>query len=407
MGIDKDKSQLTAATELRRHAEKRLRAKTVQLHPPRNEEEMQRLIHELEVHQIELEMQGEEFRQARDDAEAALEKYADLYDFAPVGYFTLDHEGIIRSVNLTGASLLGVERSRLLGRRFGLLVVDAARPFFIEFLGKVFTNPAKEVCEVALLKEGNFPLFVRIEGVAAASGQECRIVLIDITERKRAEEQIKASLAEKEVMLQEIHHRVKNNLQVISSLVSLQADGSTDETVREVLRDVIYRVRSMALVHEKLYQSGSLSLIDFAEYVRGLFGYLWRAHGAAAATVRLTLDLEPVSLSMDIALPCGLILNELAGNALKHAFRSRAEGEVVVTLREDAPGQVSISVRDNGVGLPVGFDWRQASSLGLRLVQMLAAQLNATVEESGLGGTEFRIILTLPQMAKGGEPLHE
>jgi PAS domain S-box-containing protein len=196
MGIDKDKSQLTAATELRRQAEERLRAKKAQLHPPRNEEEMQRLVHELEVHQIELEMQGEEFLQARDDAEAVLEKYADLYDFAPVGYLTLDHDAIIRSVNLTGASLLGVERSRLLGRRFGLFVTDKARSFFSEFLGKVFKNPAKEVCEVALLKEGNSPLFVRIEGVAAASGQECRIAVIDITEHKRAEEEIRRRVEE-------------------------------------------------------------------------------------------------------------------------------------------------------------------------------------------------------------------
>ncbi len=179
----------------------------------------------------------------------------------------------------------------------------------------------------------------------------------DISERKRAEEQIKASLTEKEVMLKEIHHRVKNNLQVISSLVSLQADGSRDETVREVLQDVTYRVRSMALVHEKLYQSADLAHIDFAEYARSLLGYLWRAHGPTAAAIRLTLDLEPVLLPVDTAVPCGLILNELAVNALKHAFRGSAEGSERIAAQRS--GAVTLSVADNGVGLPAGLDWRK------------------------------------------------
>ena len=215
----------------------------------------------------------------------------------------------------------------------------------------------------------------------------------DITERKRDEEAIKASLQEKEVLLKEVHHRVKNNLQVISSLIGLQADGSTDETVREVLRDVTYRVRSMALVHEKLYQSADLARIDFAGYARSLLGYIWRAHGSSAATVRLTLDLEPVSLPVDTAVPCGLILNELAGNALKHAFRGRDEGEVIVSLQGGIEGRIRLTVADNGVGLTAGFDWRQAKSLGLRLVQMLSGQIGASVEVSSGKGTRFDIVI--------------
>jgi PAS domain S-box-containing protein len=202
-------------------------------------------------------------------------------------------------------------------------------------------------------------------------------------------------LREKEVLLKEVHHRVKNNLQVISSLVSMQADGSKDNTVRDVLQDVIYRVRSMALVHEKLYHSESLSRVDFAEYSRSLLGYLWRAHGAVAEFVRLTLDLEPIELQVDIATPCGLILNELAGNALKHAFRGRSEGEVMVSLQKAETGMVFLSVRDNGVGLPEEFDWRKSGSLGLRLVQMLAGQLQAAVEVERDGGTKFTVSFRL------------
>jgi len=211
---------------------------------------------------------------------------------------------------------------------------------------------------------------------------------------KQVEERTR-DLREKEVMLKEIHHRVKNNLQVISSLVSLQADGSQDETVREVLRDVTYRVRSMALVHEKLYQSADLARVDFAEYARSLLSYLWRAHGVAAAAVRLTLDLEPVLLPIDTAIPCGLILNELAGNALKHAFRGRSEGEVAVSLHHCADDIIRLRVADNGVGLPAGLDWRQAPSLGLRLVQLLSRQIGAGVEAGGEKGTEFEIAFSV------------
>jgi PAS domain S-box-containing protein len=216
-------------------------------------------------------------------------------------------------------------------------------------------------------------------------------MVLDVTERKQGEERIKTSLGEKEVLLKEIHHRVKNNMQVISSLVSLQAEGSEDEAVRGLLRDVTDRVRSMALVHEKLYQSSDLARVDFAEYARSLLSYLWRAHGASGTGVRLDLDLEPVSLAVDAAVPCGLILNELAGNALKHAFLGRSEGQVTVSLHGGAAGPVCLRVRDDGVGLPAGLDWRKTRSLGLRLVQMLTGQLGGTVEVRGGEGTAFEI----------------
>jgi PAS domain S-box-containing protein len=217
-------------------------------------------------------------------------------------------------------------------------------------------------------------------------------MVLDITERKRAEEHLKVSLGEKEVLLKEIHHRVKNNMQVISSLVSLQAEGSEDEAVRGLLRDVTDRVRSMALVHEKLYQSADLARVDFAEYARSLLNYLWRAHDASGSGIRLALDLEPVSLAVDVAVPCGLILNELAGNALKHAFQGRSEGQVIVSLRRSEAGQVRLGVRDNGAGLPPGMEWRQTRSLGLRLVQMLTGQLGCEVQVQAGEGTAFEIV---------------
>ncbi|HLO26223.1 MAG TPA: PAS domain S-box protein, partial [Geobacteraceae bacterium] len=192
MGIDRDERLLAEAAELRRRAEKRF-GETGRATRLTGTEDDPRLLHELQVHQIELEMQNEELRQSRDEVETVLEKYTDLYDFAPVGYFTLDREGIIRSVNLTGASLLGVERSRLIDRRFGLFVAVEAGPVFTAFLEKVFTSPAKEVLEVALLREGNSPRFVQIDAKVNPSGQECRIAIIDITERRRAEDALRKS----------------------------------------------------------------------------------------------------------------------------------------------------------------------------------------------------------------------
>ncbi len=210
-----------------------------------------------------------------------------------------------------------------------------------------------------------------------------------ISERKRAEESLKASLHEKEVLLKEIHHRVKNNMQVISSLVSLQADQSKDEGMRAVLRDVTRRVRPMALVHEKLYQSADLARVEFAAYAESLLGYLWRAR--TASTIRLVLDLKPVSLSVNTAAPCGLMLNEPASNSLKHAFRGSDGGELLVSLHACPEGTVRLRVRDNGTGLPPGLDWRRADSLGLHLVQILAKQIDAAVEVASGGGTEFPV----------------
>jgi len=216
-------------------------------------------------------------------------------------------------------------------------------------------------------------------------------IVQDITERKRSEEAIRASLREKEVMLKEIHHRVKNNLQVIASLVDLQAGGLQDPGLLEMFADIRDRVRSMVLVHEKLYQSESLARVDFADYMSSLLGYLARSHSKLGSQVELKRDLQPVSLSVEKAMPCGLIVNELVSNAYKHAFRGRAAGVVTVALGTVADGRVFLRVGDNGVGLPQGTDWRQSRSLGLRLIQLLSGQLRATVEVRTEGGTAFEI----------------
>jgi PAS domain S-box-containing protein len=229
-------------------------------------------------------------------------------------------------------------------------------------------------------------------GVMVETAEGERLIFLscsDLTELRRTEETLKASLAEKEVLLKEIHHRVKNNMQVISSLVDLQADDAKDPAMRSIFQDVIYRVRSMALVHEKLYQSTDLARIDFADYAQSLLGYLWQAQGAENG-IQLGFKMESVFLPVNAAVPCGLILNELFSNALKHAFIGRDRGKVTVSLNNQGE-KVCLGVRDNGTGMPPEIDWKKARSLGLRLVQMLARQLNATVEVVNMRGTEFMI----------------
>jgi PAS domain S-box-containing protein len=191
--MKKDRHTSANAAELRRRAESRLRAATTKDTPGRTEADTLRLVHELRVHQIELEMQNEELLQSRAEAEAGLERYTELYDFAPVGYLILGRDGAIRQINLTGSRFLGVERARLVGGRFGVFVGGPDSAGFKAFLEKVFAIHEKEVCEVALLRDGAGPLNVHITATVSQDGQECRIVMVDITERKRTEEALRAS----------------------------------------------------------------------------------------------------------------------------------------------------------------------------------------------------------------------
>jgi PAS domain S-box-containing protein len=214
---------------------------------------------------------------------------------------------------------------------------------------------------------------------------------IDITERKQAEAQIQASLQEKEVLLQEIHHRVKNNLQVISSLLDLQSQQIEESAMLEVFRESQNRVKSMALVHEKLYQSKNFAIINFAEYTESLTNYLFKAYELNAGDVTLELDIDEVSLNIDTAIPCGLIINELVSNALKYAFPDRRTGTIRVALHADRDRHFTMIVEDNGVGFSLEFDLNKVKSLGFQLVNVLAKQLKGSLEIDQTNGSKFQV----------------
>jgi two-component sensor histidine kinase/DNA-binding response OmpR family regulator len=218
----------------------------------------------------------------------------------------------------------------------------------------------------------------------------------EIAERVRAEEQLEVSLREKEVLLKEIHHRVKNNLQIITSLLNLQSGHIEDEQVREMFTESQNRVRSMALIHERLYQSPDLARVDLAGYVRNLATSLFHSYRSSAEAVALKIDVQDVALGIDTAIPCGLILNELMSNVLKHAFPEGREGEIYVGLCSEE-GQIMLTVGDDGIGFPADVDFRNTKSLGLQLVITMVEQLEGTIELDGKDGTTFKIAFVEPQ----------
>jgi PAS domain S-box-containing protein len=231
----------------------------------------------------------------------------------------------------------------------------------------------------------------------------CVVVSHDMTSKKTDEDEVHSSLQEKDVLLKEIHHRVKNNLQIISSLLSLQSNTIESQATRELVRESQNRVRSMALIHEKLYQSTSLARIDFGEYLRNLTRDLFRSYSAGG--VSLKLQVEDIQLDIDAAIPCGLMVNELVSNALKYAFPQGKGGELLITFSQVARNKYALSVTDNGIGLPTDLDVRKPKSLGLQLVNMLVAQLRGTLDVVSDGGTTFMI--TFSTSTRPASQIHE
>jgi two-component sensor histidine kinase len=224
----------------------------------------------------------------------------------------------------------------------------------------------------------------------------------ELGERKRAEEQLKTSLAEKEVLLQEIHHRVKNNLQVISSLLYLQSLGVDDPQLLTILQESRNRVRSMALVHEHLYQTDYPTHVDAAKYVRTLTNYLLRSYEVRADQIKLQIEVDDLRLGIDTAVPCGLLVNELVSNALKHAFPDGQRGTIRVALQAMTNKDHRLLVADDGIGLSGKLEERNGDSLGLRLVQTLTQQLEGVIDLDTSAGTRFEIVFPVSDKYKGG-----
>jgi PAS domain S-box-containing protein len=319
---------------------------------------------------------------------------------APDAVVIVDCEGRIVLVNRLTEGMFGYGRRELLGQTVEVLVPDRFRREHVReregYSRHPRTRPMGAGQELwGRRKDGSeFPVEISLSPLNTGHGAFITSIIRDITERRKTEERIKASLREKEVLLKEIHHRVKNNLQVTSSLLKLQSGYIQDKQARELFGESQNRIRSMALVHEKLYRSTDLSRVNFAEYIESLAGLLFRSYGVDASRIRLTLEGAPAQLTIEAAVPCGLIVNELLSNCLKHAFPDKRAGEIRVRIREAEDGCLALSIADNGVGLPPGLDIGKSDTLGLQLVRTLTRQLDGKLELRGNGWTEF--ILRFP-----------
>nr|AAU83023.1 hypothetical protein sensory transduction histidine kinase [uncultured archaeon GZfos26B2] len=320
------------------------------------------------------------------------ERYRALFETAKDAIFLSDKTGKFMDVNSAACGLLGYSKEELL--KLSNREIDADPRGHEAFL-KVRNGLMKEaVFEVNQWRKDGTLVPVEVSGKSFGIGDRKLFLAIarNITERKSAEEQIKRSLQEKEVMLREIHHRVKNNLQVVSSLLNMQARNVGDKETIEILSEARDRIMTMSLIHSQLYEGSDLAEINMKEFVDRLLGQLLQSYQVGDTRIARVIRVDDYPFPISVAVPVGLIINELLSNALKHAFDGRDEGKIEVSLTASAGGRIDLTVSDDGVGLPPGFNINGSKTLGLRLVKILTEdQLQGNMEVTSDGGATFEI----------------
>jgi len=324
-------------------------------------------------------------------------KYRVLFNKANDGllvYESLEdgRPGRILEVNHKMSAMLGYTREELLKMTPRDFIKPESETDGVE-VEKRFQTEGSAVFERVLVSKSGAEIPVEVNShLFEFSGSMAVLgILRDITDRKLAEDRIRDSLAEKDVLLKEIHHRVKNNLQVISGLLNLQSHYIGDEKVKGIFKESQNRVKTMALIHEELYQARDLASVDFSDYIRSLVKNLFASYSIDPDALSLELDLEDVNMVVDTAIPCGLILNELVSNSLKHAFPDGRRGKMKVRFVSNGEKSYTLSVADDGAGFPKDLDITRTKSLGMQLVNILVEQLGGTMELDRRGGTRFTV----------------
>jgi PAS domain S-box-containing protein len=344
-------------------------------------------------------------------AEKALRESTDrlqsIFRVAPVGIGVV-RDRVLLEVNRRLTEITGYSQEELVGRSARILYPDQEE---FERVGRdkyhQIGEQATGVVETRWLRKDGSIIDVFLSSTPLEPPDLSKGVIftaLDITERKHALENIRAALLEKEVLLKEIHHRVKNNLQIITTLLDLQSDSIDDKQAVRAFRESQDRIRAMAMVHEQLYQSRDLAHIDFGEYIENLAVFLFNSYMEYSERITLKVDVGQILLEIDSAIPCGLIVNELVSNALKHAFPDARQGEISIRLHTGDDGMIRLTVADNGVGLTAGLDFTKTETLGLQLVNMLTKQLRGRIELSGEHGTLWAISFRTMDNAKSGSP---
>ncbi len=325
------------------------------------------------------------------------EKYRTLFESDPNYTILVDLNGVILDVNSAAAEFTGLSPEELIGRNFPELGIFPSEE--ITFQREKFSHALKgesgKPFQYRLINRKGEYSWVESQLVPIKKNGKINSILViatDITERKNAIDNLKSSVNEKKILIKEIHHRVKNNMQIISSLLSLQSQHlkKDEEVALDVLKESQNRVKSMAMIHEKLYQSKDFTHIKFEEYVQRLVSDLFYSYSTTIQNVNFRVEVENVDLNMETAVPCGLIISELFSNSLKHAFPHGSEGEVYVSLKKDHE-EYEMVISDNGIGIPMDFDFKHPESLGLQLVNSLTKQLDGEIKLDRSHGTKFII----------------
>jgi len=323
---------------------------------------------------------------------------AQVIDLAEDAIISVDAGQRIVLFNQGAERIFGYKSQDMIGKHLDALIPERMakhhRRQVTDFIasGAATRQKSERTPIVGLRSDGTeFPAEASISRVDSGGGILLTVILRDISQRVAAAEKIQQSIREKEALLREIHHRVKNNLQVMSSLLGLQARSVQRPDARPALEDSQDRIHSMALIHDLLCRSPDFSGVNAADYTVQLCDYRLRACGPDANRIRLVTDLAPISLDLDSAVPYGLILNELLANSLRHAFPNGRAGEIRITLRSLPSKKIQLALQDDGVGFPDGFNWQSAPSLGFRLVRMLAEELKGRLELSHRNPTAVRL----------------
>lgn len=320
-----------------------------------------------------------------------------IFDASPSAMVLVASDGVVRLANGQACRLFGYDLGALVGQSLEVLVPERFRAEHPAHRRGYLTNPVVRAMGegrdlFGLRRDGSeVPIEIGLNPIRTPDGVFVLAAIIDITARKRSEDMLRGSLREKETLLREIHHRVKNNMQVVSSLLSLQTNNVDDERYRALFEECQTRVRTMALIHEKLYSTGNLASLDGGDYVRELVQMLARSYLPSRSDIRLVVHAEPLVLDVQVAIPVGLILHELITNALKHAFAERAGGTLQVRLLAVGEQRGRLEVQDDGRGLPAALELGRARGLGFRMVTSLVRQVDGELQVQREGGSRFTI----------------
>ncbi len=335
----------------------------------------------------------------RQKAEEVLRKqrFRQVVESAPSAMVLVNAAGAIEMVNAEAERLFGFKRLELLGRPAEILVPARSRDLFPDQWRALFLDSRARIVAMSgdlfgLRKDGSeFPIECNMSAVETDEGFMALSAIVDISDRIRQEETIRMALREKEILLAEIHHRVKNNLQIVNSLLSLQSATIGNEIALRLLTESRNRIHSMALIHQTLYASKDFGQVNFARFLEDLVSALVSSYGVDPQRVSVSIVAADAALPIGAAIPCGLIVNELVSNALKYAFPGSASGEIRVALVAESGKWFELSVSDNGIGFPPESDTARTPALGLQLVELLAEQLGAEISVHRSDPTRFAL----------------